>query len=103
MASICNCRCALQTIECFNKMSLHRRKQLSNRSNSVSVPAHSSVRPFAKRKQWTNEQMFGAMKAVQECGSSIDRAAIEYGVPRTTLRVRISGRVTHGVNPGPKP
>ena len=47
--------------------------------------------------------MFGAMKAVQECGSSIDRAAIEYGVPQTILRDRISGRVTHGVNPGPKP
>ena len=55
-------------LDCFNKMPLHRRKRLSNRKNrshSVSVPAHSSVRPFAKRKQWTNEQMFGAMKAVQ--------------------------------------
>ena len=93
-------------LDCFNKMPLHRRKRLSNRKNrshSVSVPAHSSVRPFVKRKQWTNKQMFGAMKAVQECGSSIDRAAIEYGVPQTTLRDRISGRVTHGVNPGPKP
>ena len=27
----------------------------------------------------------------------------DYGVPRSTLHDRVSGKVVHGVNPGPKP
>ena len=30
-----------------------------------------------------------------------NRAALEHGVPKTTLKDRISGRVKHGKNPGP--
>ena len=36
-------------------------------------------------------------------GSHIKRAALEHGVPVSTLRDRISGRVVHGTKPGPKP
>ena len=36
--------------------------------------------------------MLAAMEAVEK-GSTILRAAVEYGVPRTTLQDRISGRV----------
>ena len=43
-----------------------------------------------------------AMQAVKD-GSNISEAARVHGVPRTTLYDRISGRVSHGVNPGPKP
>ena len=32
----------------------------------------------------------------------MNRAAIEHGVPRTTLKDRLSGRVIHGTNIGPK-
>ena len=41
------------------------------------------------------------MKAVAsgECG--INRAALDYGVPCTTLKDRLSGRVEHGRKPGP--
>ena len=41
------------------------------------------------------------MKAVAsgECG--INRAALDYGVPRTTLKDRLSGHVDHGRKPGP--
>ena len=42
------------------------------------------------------------MKAVED-GSPINQAAREHGVPKTTLRDRLSGRVTHGSKPGPKP
>ena len=43
-----------------------------------------------------------AIKAVQE-GMTVYRALQEYGVPQSTLYNRISGRVAHGINPGPKP
>ena len=33
----------------------------------------------------------------------VNRAALEHGVPRTTLKDRMAGRVTHGTNFGPKP
>ncbi len=47
--------------------------------------------------------MLEAMKAVQNGVMSANRAAVEYGVPKTTLKDRLSGRVVHGSNPGPKP
>ena len=46
--------------------------------------------------------MTAAIKAVQE-GQSISQAARDHGVPKTTLYDRVSGRVTHGTNPGPQP
>ena len=55
-----------------------------------------------KRKQWTNEQMVAAMKAVED-GGSVRGAAREHGVPYSTLKDRVSGRIEHGTRPGPKP
>ena len=46
--------------------------------------------------------MVAAMTAVKG-GSHIKRAAEEHGVPVSTLRDRISGRVVHGTKPGPEP
>jgi len=34
---------------------------------------------------------------------AIQEATREYGVPRTTLQDHISGRIVHGIKPGPKP
>ena len=42
------------------------------------------------------------VSAVQN-GMPIKRAAEEHGVPTTTLRDRINGRVVHGSKPVPKP
>ena len=55
----------------------------------------------SNRRQWSEECMIGAMKAVAE-GTSITGAAREHSVPRTTLQDRILGKVTHGTKPGPK-
>ena len=61
-------------------------------------------RPFAKRKQWTRAQMDAAMKAVLiGSADSINAAARDHGVPPTTLKNRLSGRVLDGTNPGPVP
>ena len=44
--------------------------------------------------------MLEAIEKVKK-GWSVKRAAVEHGVPRTTLQDRIKGRVTHGKKPGP--
>ena len=59
-----------------------------------------SKRPAAKLRQWSDESMLGA---VREGEFGVNRAALEYGVPRTTLKDRLSGRVTHGSQSGAKP
>ena len=45
--------------------------------------------------------MKAAMDAVRE-GVPVKRAALNHGVPRTTLQDRHLGRVIHGTKPGPK-
>ena len=67
----------------------------------VSSPRKASNRP-AKLRNWRDEAMTGAIEAVKG-GMGVNHAAKEFGVPTTTLRDRLSGPVTHGTNPGPKP
>ena len=61
-----------------------------------------SPRKIKKRKQWSSESMAAAIDAVKG-GESVARAAKQFGVPRQTLGDRVSGKVVHGTNPGPKP
>ena len=79
------------------------KKRRVGRPRSKSAPAvlRSLKRP-RKRKQWPDEAMVAALKAVKG-GESILRAARTYGVPRSTLQDRVHGKVTHGVKPGPRP
>ena len=81
-----------------------QRKRISRRrKRSQSAPAIlRSPAKTMKRKQWTDAQMKEAMDAVAS-GSSINRAAVDHGVPQTTLKDRLAGRVQHGDKPGPKP
>ena len=77
-----------------------QRKLLTKRKLSqLALALVKLVRVPRKRKQWMNEQMEQAMKAV-ETGSKINQA--DHGVPPTTLKDRLSGRVQHGVKSGPK-
>lgn len=46
--------------------------------------------------------MPAAIEAVEN-GCSIHQAAKEHGVPKSTLKDTLSGRVVHGTNPGPRP
>ena len=55
------------------------------------------------RKLWTEAQMSGALKSVLDDGVSRNKAAMMHGVPCSTLKDRLSGRVIHGRKPGPKP
>ena len=67
-------------------------------SNSIRKPQ----RP-QRRKQWTAEQMDDALYSVIHGGLSGNKAADLHGVPRSTLKDRLSGRVKHGTKSGPKP
>ena len=48
-----------------------------------------------KYKQWSEESMVGALKVVSQ-GMGINRAALEFRIPKTTLKDRVAGRVQHG-------
>ena len=74
------------------------RKRL--RSKSAPAVLQSSIKR-GKQKQWSDEAMLAALEAVKN-GSSIKRAALEHGVPRTTLSDRHFGKVIHSTRPGSK-
>ena len=61
---------------------------------SPTIPARS-----IQRRQWTDSEMLAAIEDVKQ-GMSCNRAAYTHGVPRSTLKDHISGRVIHGKNPG---
>jgi hypothetical protein len=46
-------------------------------------------------------QMEEAINAVKK-GIGVNRAALDHGIPKSTLKDRISGQITHGTKPGPK-
>ena len=62
----------------------------------------STNRP-AKRKQWSDESMLQAIEAVRSGMMGTNQAARAHGVPPTTLKDRLAGRVKHGTRPGPPP
>ena len=76
---------------------LTRRKKKA-RSVQPIVP----IRSPKKRKKWTQEQMASAIEAVKS-GSGINRAALNHGIPPTSLKNRLSGHVKDGTLPGPRP
>ena len=59
-------------------------------------------KPKSLRK-WSNESMLKAIEAVHSGAMGANKAARTYGVPPSTLKDRLSGRVKHGANPGPLP
>ena len=78
-----------------------KKKQISREKRLSSAPP--VMESPRKQLKWTNQSMVAAINAVVEENSSINKAATEYGVPRTTLQDRITGRVLYGTKPGPKP
>ena len=74
-----------------------RRCRLSENEDRHRQPNRSN-----KRKEWSEQQMTAALDAVLKQGLSGNQAADVHGVPRSTLKDRLSGPVIHGINPGPK-
>ena len=71
-----------------------RLKSRQQHCSSTKVSNRSAV-----RKQWSDVQMEAALESVIK---DENRAADLHGVPRSTLKDRLSGRVVHGTNPGPQ-
>lgn len=77
------------------------------RSSNFSKPLPSSLRGredghlSGTHKLWTQEQMYGAINSVLQEGMSIRRAADQYGVPKSSLGDRLSGRVLPDARCGP--
>jgi hypothetical protein len=74
------------------------KKRVGNKKAAGNILARRSPK---KRKKWSNTSMVEAMEAVRKGSTSINRAAVTFGVPRTTLK-DLSGRVLHGTKPGPQ-
>ena len=74
-----------------------RRKPKAN----PATPAAPKATPTCKRKQWSEESMTAALSEFRKGTHSINKIAVLYGVPKSTLHDRISGRVRHGTKPGP--
>ncbi len=53
-------------------------------------------------KQWTKEHLERAFISVKEDGMSVRHAAIEFGVPKSTLQDRLTGKVQFGTTDGGK-
>ena len=79
---------------------LNQRVFRSGHSSNKLLHQGTLQRPL-KFKQWCTESMDKAINAVLNEGMSIRRAAEHYGVPKSTLGDRISGRVLPGSTSGP--
>ena len=77
-------------------------KKTKGKKKPLVVKKKASNRP-SKCRSWSNESMLQAMEAVKSGTMGVNRAALEHGVPRTSLKDRLAGRVIHGTNVGPKP
>ena len=79
-------------------------KRFSRRKKKQLTPSPvASSNRQSKRKQWSDQQMRDAMEAASSGVVSVNGAADMYGVPRSTLKDRLNGRVLHGTKPGPRP
>ena len=81
----------------------------SKRWEKKKIPTLSSNKQilFSKRprklKNWTNESMLLAIKAIRDGTMGTNMAARSFSVPPSTLKDRVTGRVKHGTKSGPVP
>ena len=68
--------------------------------------SHPLLLPFGSRptkyKKWTDVSIQQAVEAVKEKKLSVRRAAEEFGVPKSTVHDRVSGRIPFGCTSGPE-
>ena len=87
----------------WQRKCLTKRGKREHHRRSLSAPAVLRTPEKKIQKCWTDTQMKAAVRTVQKGLSGINQAAVDHGIPKTTLKDRLSGRVQHGVKPGPKP
>ena len=79
-------------------MRTYRRRRKRKRRGIAEPVVKPANRP-AKRKAWTEEQMAQAIECAKSGTASYNKAAELYGVPKSTLKDRLSGRVEVGCRP----
>ena len=87
-------------------MSLQVTMPLRKWKSSKSAPAsmsNTNSRSGKRRRKWDELSMTAALEAAKSCNMSVNKAALLHGVPHTTLKDRLSGKVIHGIKTGPKP
>ena len=93
---------AMQSVAMLPSVSLKDRVFCSGSScSSTSLPVGTASRQGRTYRSWTQQQMERAVTAVLNEGSSIWRAALECGVPKSSLGDCISGRVSVDATCGP--
>ena len=99
------CRARIPIIAHFpllHSYSMPRKKWWSRKSKS-SLPGYKkSPNRQQKCKQWNEAQMLSAIETAMS-GVLANQAARQHGVPPSTLKDRLSGRVLHGAKPCPHP
>lgn len=60
-------------------------------------PSSSDERVIKKRRQYNSDNLLAAFNAVKDSSISVNAAAKQFGVPLTTLRDRVDGRISMGV------
>lgn len=85
-----------------SQLHLCKSAMAERRKRSRKGPPKLGNRP-SKYRKWTEESMAGGIKCVALRKMGVNRAADQYGIPRTMFKDRLSGRVTPGTNPGPVP
>jgi len=80
-----------------NKFRRARRKFRPNANNKP------NNKPSQKRKQWTETQMTSVLKEAKQSKKPRISKKYMYNVPQSTLQDHVSGHVTHGTKPGPRP
>ena len=80
-----------------------RKAPPSHKEPSLMEKEPSGTPSRRKYRQWTDESMLGAIKAVKQGRMGLNRAALEHSVPKATLSDRLSGRVIHGCKSGRLP
>ena len=73
---------------------------------SSTIPVHNPLMSSGSRpkgyKSWDETKLQNAIQDVYE-GQAVRRVALNYGIPKSTLHDKISGRVTIGGRSGPTP
>ena len=90
---------AMQSVAMLPSVSLKDRVFRSG--SSCSLPVGTASRQGRTYRSWTQQQMETEVTAVLNEGSSIRRAALECGIPKSSLGDRISGRVLVDATCGP--
>ena len=76
-------------------MKLYNKIYIQQIFKSLSMDRTGNKR-HSKLRQWANESVEAAMQAVYDREMGVNQASMEYEVPTTTFRDRISERITEG-------